>query len=166
MDFILFMERTPGQKIFHALSIKVPLHPAKDDWSLICNEFRSPKLNKTVTMVKEMNNTKAGESEYSRDQANPYDMADYLMDKGFNFRGYGPKGFKLKDDWILHQVLEILLRDPHIDISDIDIKVDSGVVTLTGHVDSRRTKKIAELSIEGLVGVKDVMNFLTFLPAP
>ena len=109
---------------------------------------------------------KAGESEYSRDRAHPYEMADYLMDKGYNFRGYGPKGFKLNDDFILHQVIEVLLRDPHIDVSEINIQVHSGVVTLSGRVDSRKTKKIAELVVEGMPGVKDVMNFLSFLPSP
>jgi osmotically-inducible protein OsmY len=113
-----------------------------------------------------LENKFGGESEYSRDQSNPYEMADYLFDKKLDYRGVTPKGFELKDDWILKNVCEVLLRDPHIDATEIEVELRSGVVLLTGRVDSRRTKKLAELNIQGIPGVKDVMNFLTFLPLP
>ncbi len=111
-------------------------------------------------------NKLGGGSEYSLDQSNPYEMADYLFDKKIDYRGVAPKGFELKDEWILKNVCEVLLRDPHIDATEIEVELKSGIVILTGRVDSRRTKKLAELSIQGIPGVKDVMNFLSFLRLP
>jgi osmotically-inducible protein OsmY len=119
-----------------------------------------------MIMVKQRADYISGESEYSREKSNPYEMADYLIDQKINYRGYGPIGFQLSDDILLNQVTEVLLRNPHVDASEININVNAGIVFLTGHVDSRKTKKLAEVSIQGIPGVKDVMNFLTFLPSP
>ena len=113
-----------------------------------------------------LENRFGGESEYSRDQSNPYEMADYLFDKKLDDRVVHPKGFELKDEWILKNVCEVLLRDPHIDATEIEVELKTGIVILSGRVDSKKTKKLAELSIQGLPGVKDVMNFLSFLPLP
>jgi osmotically-inducible protein OsmY len=113
-----------------------------------------------------LENRFGSESEYSRDQSNPYEMADYLFDKKLSSHALGLQEFELKDEWILKNVCEVLLRDPHIDASEIEVELKEGVVILAGHVDSRKAKKLAELSIQGLPGVKDVMNFLSFLPLP
>ncbi len=113
-----------------------------------------------------LENRFGGESEYSRDQSNPYEMADYLFDKKLDYRLVDPKFYEFKDEWVVKNVYEVLLRDPHIDASEIEVDLRGGVVILSGHVDSRKTKKLAELSIQGLPGVKDVMNFLSFLPLP
>ncbi|MBA2404617.1 MAG: BON domain-containing protein [Bdellovibrionales bacterium] len=102
----------------------------------------------------------SGESEYSRDKSDPYQMVDYMIDRGINFRGRGPKGFVLSDEQIREEVCEFLTRDPLVDASQIDVDVRAGSVFLTGQVDSRRTKRLAELSVEDLPGVSEVVNQL------
>ena len=104
----------------------------------------------------------SGESEYSRDRSDPYQMVDYMIDHGINFRGQGPKGYILTDDQIREDVCEILTRDPHIDATEVDVSVEKGNVLLKGRVDSRQIKRLAELVIEGLPGVNDVINQLDF----
>ncbi len=76
------------------------------------------------------------------------------------FAGRGPKGYKRSDDRIREDVNEELTRNPDIDASDIEVKVESGEVTLTGTVDSRQTKRLAEDLAEGCSGVHEVHNQL------
>jgi hypothetical protein len=52
------------------------------------------------------------------------------------------------------------MEHPDIDASDIEVQVKDGEVTLTGTVDERRTKRMAEDLIERCSGVRDVMNQL------
>jgi osmotically-inducible protein OsmY len=106
----------------------------------------------------------SGESEYSRERSDPYTMVDFMIDRGVDFRGYGPKGFYPSDLRIHEEVCELLTRDPRIDASEIDVSVSEGVVLLKGRVDSRQTKRLAEISIENLAGVRDIINQLSFLP--
>jgi osmotically-inducible protein OsmY len=104
----------------------------------------------------------SGESEYSRDRSDPYKMVDYLIDRGIDFRGRGPKGYRPNDDKILEEVCEVLTRDTRIDASEVEVKVKDGNVYLRGKVDSRQTKRLAELAIEDVAGLKDVLNELSF----
>lgn len=104
----------------------------------------------------------SGESEYTRERADPYQMLDYLMDRGVDFRGRGPKGFTISDSRIYERVCEILLRDPAIDASEIEVEVKNGMVTLRGKVSSRQSKRLVEMSLESLPGVKDILNRLQF----
>jgi len=104
----------------------------------------------------------SGESEYSRDRSDPYEMVDFLLDRGLDFRGRGPKGFIYSDERIREEVCEILLRDPYIDASEIEVDVSEGRVYLRGLVNSRQTKRLAEIAVENLPGVKDVFNLLQF----
>lgn len=76
------------------------------------------------------------------------------------FAGRGPKGYKRSDDRIREDVNEALTRNPDIDASDIEVKVESGEVTLTGTVDSRQTKRLAEDLAEDCSGVHEVHNQL------
>lgn len=78
-----------------------------------------------------------------------------------NFAGRGPKGWQRSDENIREQVCDRLEQDPHIDASEIEVNVASGVVTLAGKVDTRSTKRRAEDIVEGLAGVKDVRNELS-----
>lgn len=106
----------------------------------------------------------SGESEYSRERADPYQMVDYMLDRGLDYRGLGPKGFSLDDNRVREDVCEILARDSDIDASDIEVEVKEGCVFLSGRVDSRQTKRLAELTIENLPGVQDVINRLQWGP--
>ncbi len=80
-----------------------------------------------------------------------------------DFRGFGPKDYKRSDDRIYEEVCETLMSHPKIDASNIGVKVESGVVYLSGKVSERRIKKLAELVVEDLPGVQDVRNELTII---
>lgn len=75
--------------------------------------------------------------------------------------GRGPKGYTRSDSRIEEDVNETLEFDRHIDASEIEVKVDNGIVTLSGSVDSRHAKRHAEDIIENIKGVKDVRNQIT-----
>lgn len=77
-------------------------------------------------------------------------------DKGFF--GKGPKGYKRSDDRIKEDVCETLARNPRVDASDIEVKVEESCVTLSGMVDNKEIKRAAEMAIENLSGVDDVRN--------
>lgn len=78
-----------------------------------------------------------------------------------DFTGYGPKGYKRSDDRIYEEVCEELMKNRDVDASNIGVKVENGIVFLSGKVQSRSMKKTAELTIEDLPGVQDVRNELT-----
>jgi osmotically-inducible protein OsmY len=100
----------------------------------------------------------SGESEYTRERSDPYEMVDYLLDK--DFTGKGPRGYARTDAVLYEEVCEALYRSPHVDASDIEVEVKDGCVFLSGTVESRETKKMAEIEIDSLSGIKDVQNKL------
>lgn len=79
-------------------------------------------------------------------------------DRGFF--GKGPKGYRRSDERIKEDVCETLARNPRVDASDIEIKVEEACVTLSGTVESKEIKRAAEMAIENLSGVDDVRNEL------
>ncbi len=76
------------------------------------------------------------------------------------FYGRGPKGYQRSDDRIREDVSEELWRHPEIDASEIEIAVENGEVTLTGKVEDRQQKRLAEDIAERCSGVRDVHNQL------
>ena len=74
--------------------------------------------------------------------------------------GKGPAGFQRSDERIKEAVCEALADHDDIDASNIDVAVKGGEVTLSGTVDDRRTKRLAEECVECVRGVKDVQNQL------
>jgi osmotically-inducible protein OsmY len=81
-------------------------------------------------------------------------------DPGASHAGRGPRSYQRSDDRIREDVNERLTADPRIDASDIDVRVQNGEVILSGTVDERRTRRLAEEIIEDLPGVRDVRNDL------
>lgn len=75
-----------------------------------------------------------------------------------NFAGVGPKGYKRSDDRIEEEVCNILLKDRNIDARDIEVRVQNGLVILSGTVESRIDRIEAEMAIEGVAGVEDIQN--------
>lgn len=75
-------------------------------------------------------------------------------------RGKGPSGYARSDDRIREIVCEVLMDDDHIDASNIEVSVKNGEVTLSGAVEDRAQKRMAEDRIENLSCVKDVVNQL------
>jgi len=72
--------------------------------------------------------------------------------------GRGPKGYQRSDDRIREDINEHLTQHPDIDATEIDVNVQNGEVTLTGTVDHRHTKRLAEDVAENVSGVREVHN--------
>ena len=81
------------------------------------------------------------------------------------YAGRGPRGYQRADDRIRDDVNERLTRHPDIDASDIEVQVNNGEVILTGTVDHRDAKRMAEDVAEEVFGVREVHNQLRVQPA-
>lgn len=79
------------------------------------------------------------------------------------FRGKGPKGYKRSDSKIYEEVCEVLMQHRAIDASNVVVKVSNGVVNLSGKIDSRYSKKLAEELIIIIPGVTDLENELAVM---
>jgi osmotically-inducible protein OsmY len=75
-------------------------------------------------------------------------------------RGRGPKNYTRSDDRIKEDINDRLTDHDYLDASDIDVDVNNGEVVLSGKVNSRREKRIAEDVVEDISGVKNVENRL------
>jgi osmotically-inducible protein OsmY len=74
------------------------------------------------------------------------------------FVGRGPKGYRRTDERIQEEINEQLTRHPEIDASEIEVSVKNGEVTLSGTVDDRHAKRLAEDIAEECSGVSEVRN--------
>jgi osmotically-inducible protein OsmY len=72
----------------------------------------------------------------------------------------GPKGYKRSDDRIREDVSDRLAEQSQVDPSEIEVAVANGDVTLTGSVNSRHEKFLAEEIADDISGVNDVHNQL------
>lgn len=81
-------------------------------------------------------------------------------ERGGPHRGLGPRGYRRRDDRILEDLYERLTDDPHLDASDVEVRVANGEVTLDGLVASRFAKRRAEDIAETVSGVGHVQNNL------
>jgi hypothetical protein len=77
-----------------------------------------------------------------------------------SYLGRGPRGYRRTDERIREDINDRLTWHPDIDASDIDVRVETGEVTLTGVVEDRRAKRLAEDIVEAVYGVDDVHNQL------
>lgn len=78
-----------------------------------------------------------------------------------SFRGRAPKGYTRADERIHEDICERLMRDHHVDASDIVVEVKAGVVTLQGSVTERAQKYRAEELADNSSGVKGLHNFIS-----
>ena len=105
---------------------------------------------------------------------NDYDRDFYGRDLGYGYRNYpyegynrgrytgvGPRGYRRADERIADDVNDRLTWHGYIDATEIQVDVKDGIVTLTGSVDNRREKRIAEDVAESVSGVLDVNNQLS-----
>ncbi len=76
----------------------------------------------------------------------------------FGHRGKGPLSYQRSDERVREAVCEALTDDDRIDATNIDVTVKGGEVVLSGSVDDRMMKRLAEDCIENIAGVKDVQN--------
>jgi osmotically-inducible protein OsmY len=72
--------------------------------------------------------------------------------------GVGPRNYQRPDESILEDVMERLTRNSMLDATNIEVRVHDGEVTLTGTVDSRQMKRLADYEVNSVAGVKDVHN--------
>ena len=78
--------------------------------------------------------------------------------------GKGPKAYQRTDERIREDVCEALTNDSHVDASDIDVRVENGMVFLSGTVSNRRMKRMAEDCIDAISGIHDILNELRVAP--
>lgn len=76
------------------------------------------------------------------------------------FRGRGPKNYRRSDDRVREEVCDHLTDNEWLDASDVEVNVVAGEVILTGTVDSRYAKRLAENIAESVLGVANVQNNL------
>jgi osmotically-inducible protein OsmY len=76
------------------------------------------------------------------------------------YTGRGPQGYKRSDDRIMDGVAERLARYEELDPTGIQVIVNNGEVTLTGKVESRYEKRLAEDLAESVWGVTNAQNNL------
>lgn len=76
------------------------------------------------------------------------------------FTGRGPKGYQRSDDRMREDLCDRLSQHGQIDAGDIDVQVKDGEVTLSGTVDNRAAKRMAEDVAESVQGVREVHNQL------
>lgn len=80
-------------------------------------------------------------------------------DRGPHY-GKGPKGYKRSDERTREDVCEAIAHQGHIDASEVEVKVESGIVTLSGTVAHRHEKRRLEELVMRCRGVDDVHNEL------
>lgn len=74
------------------------------------------------------------------------------------FAGRGPKGYRRSDESIREEVNQRLTDHPDIDPSEVEVRVEECVVSLSGTVEDRHAKRLAEDIAESVPGVVDVNN--------
>lgn len=74
--------------------------------------------------------------------------------------GKGPKGYRRTDEKILEQINEALTHHPGVDASEIEVSIKNAVVTLSGTIESRQMKQMAEECVEEISGVNEIKNDL------
>jgi osmotically-inducible protein OsmY len=72
---------------------------------------------------------------------------------------HGPKGYKRSDERIREDVCERIARSG-LEADDVEVRVESAEVTLTGTVRDRQTKRQLEDVVEDVFGVDEVNNHL------
>ena len=88
------------------------------------------------------------------------DTPDRDRDRGRDFRGLGPKGYKRADERINDEAHERLTDDPWVDATNIIITASGGEIILSGTVENREAKHRAERCVEDISGVNHVQNNL------
>ena len=75
----------------------------------------------------------------------------------------GEGGARLRrkpDDSLAQEIHEILIADPELDATDVEVVVEGGAVTLSGEVEHPDAKFLAEELTESVAGVRLVHNRL------
>ena len=76
------------------------------------------------------------------------------------FRGRGPKNYRRSDERVREEICDRLTDNEWLDASDVEVNVIAADAILTGTVDSRYAKRLAETIAESVSGVTNVQNNL------
>jgi hypothetical protein len=76
--------------------------------------------------------------------------------------GKGPKNYRRSDQRIEEDINERLTQHPFIDATHIEVRVQNGNVQLSGTVDDRNARRIAEDIVDSVSGVKELENQIRF----
>jgi len=76
------------------------------------------------------------------------------------FRGLGPRNYRRSDERVREEVCDRLTDNEWLDASEVEVNVAAGEVILSGAVDSRYAKRLAESIAESVSGVANVQNNL------
>lgn len=137
-----------------------------DDWDWYYYEYRYVPYAYSPYRIgnEDWNQERGQRSNYGRRNIG----RDYNYDYGTEQRnpnygpysGVGPRGYRRSDERITDDVNDRLTWYGQLDATDIDAQVSEGVVTLSGTVEDRRQKRMAEDLAESVPGVEDVNNQL------
>jgi hypothetical protein len=103
------------------------------------------------------NNSRSYEPDYENDYS-PYWSAGNRTPGRYS--GVGPRGYRRSDDRIQDDINDRLTWNGQIDATDVQVDVKDGIATLSGTVNSRQDKRLAEYVAEDVSGVTDVQNNL------
>lgn len=94
-------------------------------------------------------------------QRRGFDLHWRELEKRGVHRGKGPRDYQRSDLRIREDVNDLLLEDPYVDASEIEVNVERGEVVLTGEVENRNIKRRIEDVIENHVsGIRNLENRL------
>ncbi|MGN5476094.1 BON domain-containing protein, partial [Cupriavidus basilensis] len=82
------------------------------------------------------------------------------QDARYRYRPVGPRGYQRSDERILEDICERLTRSGRLDVRDVEVRVESGMVTLEGSVPDRVQKYRVEDIVDDVFGVRDLLNRL------
>lgn len=82
-----------------------------------------------------------------------------------HYRGKGPKNFIRNDESLREEVCEALLMNPDLDPENLEVKVNEGVVFLSGHVRVPEDRYLAEDLARDISGVNEVVNHISRRPS-
>lgn len=74
--------------------------------------------------------------------------------------GVGPKGYRRPDERVRDEVCERMALDGYVDVRDVEVDVQGGVVTLRGSVATRSDRRRLEDLAVDVWGVEDIHNDL------
>lgn len=73
-----------------------------------------------------------------------------------------PKNYRRPDERVLDNVCERLAMHPGVDVFDVTVHIEAGVIRLGGTVKDRYERRLVEKITEGVWGVRDIENGVRF----
>ena len=86
--------------------------------------------------------------------------AERREEQGRRQTNSGPRRRRKPDESLRQEIQEILIADPELEATDIEVEVEGGAVTLRGVVGDSDARLLAEELVESLAGVREVHNRL------